>query len=313
MVLLGLGTRGLAATNDPAFCASCHIIEPFYRSWQGTVHARQAVQCVDCHFRPGLSGRIQGETYAVLKLAQFAVGAYDRPTAAVLVTNQNCLRCHKEVVAQAITLPGALSFAHQTHLTKAKMECRNCHPAIGHPGAVTQPVVTQPPRIARDVCLRCHEGQTAPVVFGAATTSGVGHPAPPFLDTGEWRQSHWRAAGQPMTIRGLPFQIAPETCARCHGEPELADNCKDCHKPLTADYRPEVQPCLRCHQQTMTTTLTFDGVPYVHDKHLRQSDLVCQDCHKQITHQAICETCHDGVQSPAIFAGDYGEGNSGTP
>jgi len=303
IVVLGLGARGVALSNDPSFCGNCHIIEPFYRSWQDASHARRGVQCVDCHFRPGLAGRIQGETYAALKLAQFAIGAYDQPTGAMLVTNQNCLRCHSDMLSRQIPLPGGLSFAHETHVKKAHAECRLCHLAIGHPGAVTQPIVTQPPRIARDVCLRCHDGKAAPVVFGAAVPSGVVHPAPPLLDTGEWRQTHWRAVGRPMMVHGQPFQIVPEACAKCHGNPEEAAECRPCHKPPASDYKAEVKPCLKCHQETMTKTLTFEGVPYMHVHHLLQTNLVCSDCHRQITHQLICEKCHDGEQAPDIFGG----------
>lgn len=153
--------RGLKLTNEPTFCAKCHIIEPFYHSWQDSLHARQDVECVDCHFRPGVTGLIQGKLYAALKLTQFTIGAYHRPVAAESVTNQNCLCCHENILTREIALAGGLSFAHEAHITEQQAECRGCHPAIGHPGAVYQPVVTQPPRISRDICLLCHDGRAA--------------------------------------------------------------------------------------------------------------------------------------------------------
>jgi len=301
ILVVALTGRTLNATTEPSFCGSCHIIEPFYHSWQLARHASVGVECVHCHFRPGILGRIQGEAYAALKLAQYAIGAYDQPTGARLVYNQNCLTCHQEVLSKGLTVPGGLIFYHEEHVDAAQAECRQCHTAIGHPGAVAAAIVTQPPHIDRQACLRCHDGQRAPDVFGTPISSGVVHPGEPKIDTGLWKQIHWRAAREPVSIGGRPTEIDTATCARCHGQPTEAPACQSCHRPAKTAYAAEVEPCLDCHRDTMTRELDLDGIPYVHQKHLLHTDATCQTCHVHITHQEICADCHNGDTAPAIF------------
>jgi hypothetical protein len=259
------------------------------------------VECLACHFEPGVVGAIRGEAYAGLKLIQFFIGAYEAPTGAELVRNVNCLRCHEEVLTKKIDLAGGLAFYHEKHVDRAKAECRQCHTAIGHPGAVATAIVTEPPRINKDVCLRCHDGRGAPVVFGAATPSSKTHPAEPRVDTGIWKQTHWQAAVGTATIAGKPFKIDPAACAACHGQPTEAAACRSCHLSADVGYAPQTQNCLRCHGPTMAQKLELDSVPFYHDKHLLRVRLVCQDCHRQVTHQQICANCHDGQRAPAIF------------
>ena len=41
-------------TSRPEFCNSCHIMEPYYKSWQESSHKN--VSCIECHFPPGIGG-----------------------------------------------------------------------------------------------------------------------------------------------------------------------------------------------------------------------------------------------------------------
>ncbi|MFQ6057311.1 MAG: NapC/NirT family cytochrome c [Anaerolineae bacterium] len=301
LFLLSLG-RVMDYTNTPGFCRRCHIIEPFYQGWAEAEHAQRGVVCIHCHFKPGVTGYLQGKAYAAIKLAEFALGAYNTPRGARLVTNQNCLRCHEEILTQEIALAGGLAFYHEQHVDRAKAECRQCHPAIGHPGAVAQAIVTQPPRIAKDACLGCHDGQRAPVVFGSATPSGKIHPGEPKVDTGLWKQTHWQAAIGPISIEGQPFEIDEAVCIGCHGDPTQVSSCQGCHTLPATTYPPGVRSCLRCHQEAIGQRLEVEGMPYYHERHLLYTDLICQDCHVKITHQEICVNCHNGQRAPAIFS-----------
>ena len=42
-------------TSRPQFCNSCHIMEPYYASWQQSSH--KDVSCIECHFPPGSAAR----------------------------------------------------------------------------------------------------------------------------------------------------------------------------------------------------------------------------------------------------------------
>ncbi len=52
MVAAGL----LKASENPSFCKTCHIIRPFYESWNEGIyldhkHALENIECLDCHHR----------------------------------------------------------------------------------------------------------------------------------------------------------------------------------------------------------------------------------------------------------------------
>jgi|GEM_PF-2372319 len=305
VVIVLLALAGRVVTNEittPGFCRRCHLIEPFYMSWQIGQHAQRSVVCVDCHFESGWMGQLRGEAYAAIKLGQFMVGAVREPTAARFVVNENCLRCHQDILQTQIKLPGELAFSHEQHVDQNQAKCAQCHPAIGHPGAVTQAIVGQPARYNRDLCLRCHDGRRGPTIFGAITRSGKLHPGEPMIDTGLWKQTHWRAKSGLTTDAGPNFKFESAECIRCHGVPRENQECQGCHTPIAQTLPGSTQPCLKCHLQIMTTKLLVEGLPYSHQTHLLATTATCHDCHQRITHDQICSDCHNGVRAPDIFS-----------
>ena len=48
-------------TSRSEFCNSCHIMEPYYVSWQESSHAN--VACIKCHFAPGFGRRCEGRCW----------------------------------------------------------------------------------------------------------------------------------------------------------------------------------------------------------------------------------------------------------
>ena len=56
LVLFGLFSGGsygaYTYSMSPTFCYSCHLMEPYYESWQRSSHSE--VTCVQCHFEPGI-------------------------------------------------------------------------------------------------------------------------------------------------------------------------------------------------------------------------------------------------------------------
>ena len=39
-------------STSPYFCASCHIMKPYYESWSTSTH--RDVACIKCHIAPGI-------------------------------------------------------------------------------------------------------------------------------------------------------------------------------------------------------------------------------------------------------------------
>lgn len=63
-VIIGTGVAAglLKASENPSFCASCHIVEPYYLSWNDSPlldhkHAEENITCQECHERSILKKR----------------------------------------------------------------------------------------------------------------------------------------------------------------------------------------------------------------------------------------------------------------
>ena len=66
-------------TSRPVFCSSCHIMEPYYKSWQESHH--KDVACVECHFPPGVGGKVRGKMLGLVQLLKYVTAsAGPRPT-----------------------------------------------------------------------------------------------------------------------------------------------------------------------------------------------------------------------------------------
>ena len=56
-------------TSRPQFCNSCHIMEPYYASWQQSSH--KDVSCIECHFPPGIGGEVRGKMLGLVQVAKY--------------------------------------------------------------------------------------------------------------------------------------------------------------------------------------------------------------------------------------------------
>ncbi len=47
----------MQASSTPRFCGSCHIMKPYYLSWQQSRHNR--IACIECHISPGIGAELR--------------------------------------------------------------------------------------------------------------------------------------------------------------------------------------------------------------------------------------------------------------
>ncbi|HAA09957.1 MAG: cytochrome c3 [Syntrophomonadaceae bacterium] len=95
-VIIGAGTAGalLKASENPSFCATCHLVEPYYVSWSEGVlldhqHAVEDVTCQECHTRSIPEKAMEG--------LNFITGNYTLPLeGSQQGDRQFCLECHSE-------------------------------------------------------------------------------------------------------------------------------------------------------------------------------------------------------------------------
>jgi Nitrate/TMAO reductases, membrane-bound tetraheme cytochrome c subunit len=125
----GAGIGLVKASDSPAFCTACHIMQPYYQSWQSSdllanKHAAAGVTCHQCHES---SISIQAE-----EGLKFVTGDYKTPLdKREFGTREFCLKCHSDSggattfeEAQTKTNFGE-SNPHDSH--NGEQDCNLCH------------------------------------------------------------------------------------------------------------------------------------------------------------------------------------------
>src|SRR5680860_495031 len=145
-------------TSEPGFCASCHSIEPYEASWEGSTHEAVGVTCIDCHFDTGALGYIEGKVYSFMKLTQWVVGEEEeKPEAAA--DPSFCNNCHTGDFAPILF--AEVEPAGREHPGAPKIDVnvwRNIHWRMADGPAV---IDGQPyDEIEKDTCLACHDEPT---------------------------------------------------------------------------------------------------------------------------------------------------------
>ncbi len=110
-------------TNDPAACANCHVMQPYYDAWRKSSHHAVAV-CNDCHTPADFFGKYATKTSnGWHHSVAFTSGDFHEPIRARTVNREiaeaNCRRCH---AGMAAAVDG-----HGEHLS-----CVRCHDSVGH-------------------------------------------------------------------------------------------------------------------------------------------------------------------------------------
>jgi len=151
VVLVG-GVGGVAFWQyheQPEFCATCHIMQPYLDSWQASelganYHGQYEVECLDCHV-PTLEQQVH-------ELVVYVQGDYEIPLRELKYPMEECLQCHEhgsyeqlvEITAHFESSAGANP--HDSHY--GELECRLCHKMH---------------KESEDYCAQCHAwGWTVP-------------------------------------------------------------------------------------------------------------------------------------------------------
>ncbi|MEI8196829.1 MAG: NapC/NirT family cytochrome c, partial [Phycisphaerae bacterium] len=164
ILLLGMvGMAGFAEYSmQPAFCNSCHIMEPYYQAWHQSTHKN--VPCVDCHFLPGFQNTMYGKFQASSQAVKYVTGTYgSKPHAEI--HDESCLRsgCHEKRLLEGkvnwtIPIQGdnpsktvTIHFDHTPHLQQERrgkqLRCVSCHSQIVQGRHIV---------VTTDTCFLCH-------------------------------------------------------------------------------------------------------------------------------------------------------------
>jgi nitrate/TMAO reductase-like tetraheme cytochrome c subunit len=325
-LVLGFGLVAMVfmvqVSSTPDFCGTCHIMKPYYASWQQSKHNQ--IACVECHIAPGLTSEIRKKFEAVSMVAKYFTGTYGtNPWAEV--DDAACLRCHERRLLEGKEVFHGVVFDHRPHLTETRrglhLRCTSCHSQIvqGSHIAVTSSTCAlchfkgQKPNESTGRCLHCHE-----IPERVVTTAGVAfdHSQVKRLDM-DCRSCH---AG---VVRG-EGNVPRERCLTCHNQPSrLAEygNRDLLHRMHVTEHKVD---CMNCHLQiehgrapppaAVVASAPDAGASGETDD--RSEPVAAADPHAAATAGAsACQACHGSGHTPQqdLYSGIGGRGVPRTP
>jgi predicted CXXCH cytochrome family protein len=278
LVVLALMTSGAAQyTSRSEFCVSCHIMEPYYVSWQESSH--HDVACIKCHFPPGAGEKVRGKMQGLVQLLKY-VTATAAPRLVAEIPDESCLRCHDtRLLAGRVEFHG-IPFDHVPHLTQdrrgKKLRCTSCHSQIVQGAHMT---------VTTSTCFLCHF-KDGHLNEGLGTCTRC-HSIP---------DKQFDLGGGVMFTHELVY--------------ERGADCADCHSDLVRG-NGAVPPerCTVCHNR-QDDLRRIDDHEFLHQMHVTDHKIDCLDCHLEIQHSldphriesavANCQSCHPNEHGEQI-------------
>lgn len=297
LVMIPLGWGFLEWTTRAEFCSSCHIMEPYVKSWAQSSHSK--VPCVDCHYEPGILETATGKFKAINQVVKYVTGTEGtKPWAEV--SDNSCLRsgCHSTRVLQGQVNyqigRTSIAFDHGPHLLEMrlskKLRCTSCHSQIVQGEHLTVTATT---------CLLCHfKGAEEDPKLAKCTTCHV--PPKEAIKLGD--------AGSFLHAEYLARGVA----------------CDSCHANVTQGTG-EVpkRRCGSCHAVQEHLERIGDR-EFMHKKHVTEHKVDCLECHTEMTHRlrdrqapagGTCAECHASGhgKAEAFYRGVGGRTAADTP
>jgi len=271
-------------TSRPAFCNTCHIMEPYYRSWQTSSHSH--VPCLKCHYPPGIKYKIQAKIAGLSQLVQYVTHTYGtKPWAEI--DDAACLRegCHTtQLLEGPINFREGIFFNHKAHLQDLrrgkKLRCTSCHSQI---------VQGQHLTVTPTACFLCH--------FKNLHENEK---------MSECRECH--------NVEKIPTARFDHSFITKQNVP-----CRQCHGPMyTGTGDVPKQHCFSCHAEQARLD-KYGDIDFVHNMHVTRNKVECTECHLEIQHKTQkvsisedlpCQACHIDTHSKQkqLFLGFGGAG-----
>lgn len=296
VVLLG-SVAFIEYSTSPSFCASCHIMKPYYDMWKNSQH--KEVACVDCHYPPGFRKELKGKFQAMSQVAKFLTGTYStKPYAEI--EDASCLRsgCHStRLLRGKVLFKRGIIFDHTPHLTQMrggiKLRCTSCHSQIVQGSHIS---------VTETTCFICHFNglEKDPTLWDKQARCTICHEIPSDdIEFESLTYNHQDFAGKGVpcqkchleVIRG-EGEVPKEFCVTCHGEPERLEK--------------------------------YNDFPFLHQKHVTDKKVECTRCHTEIHHKVkttvkpldySCNICHENKHTgqKELYMGISGKGVENMP
>lgn len=296
VVLIGaVGAVGLWKYHeDPQFCATCHIMDPYLESWQASdygayAHAVEDVTCLDCHV-PTVEQQVN-------ELVVYMQGDFAVPLEELEVSEEFCFGCHEPnehtSYEEVIQLTAGLELnPHDSHL--GELECDLCHKMHG---------------ASEDYCAQCH----GPVATGPGWTTEVTTTA----EVDVWAPDMDCAVCHVMDPY---FESLQDTSLSAYAHAQEGLECLDCHEVdavkqvheeavagrAVTGRTVDMQFCFDCHvanEHTSYAQVIERTAGYMID----DQNINPHDAHpgSEVVGQLECRYCHQMHEESPLITGCY--------
>jgi cytochrome c-type protein NapC len=298
IVVLFIFLVGVSASDssNPESCANCHVIEPYYNTWQNSPHAN--VSCDKCHVEPG-TGFVAVKVQRLGEWLAYRSGNVELPIQGTKeISNEACLQCHSNnrVISPSKDIRSGFHADHLGYGTS----CVDCHYEVAHTGISQLPAFSPENTeqmeqfknvsykdfsLTKTSCLECHDGERVTYnceVCHSETTIPENH----FKNDFGYRHGPY-----------VREDIAD--CMRCHtgfGKKRDVPGNSIAEKTRNAKF------CIDCHEGVRPVTHdAFWSVGHkIPGKASQEGCLVCHDWNKpaeglRAANVISCATCHEAV------------------
>ncbi len=290
VVIVVFMTAGAAEyTSRSQFCSSCHIMEPYYESWEHSSH--HDVACIKCHFPPGAAEKVRGKMLGLVQLLKYVTKTAS-PRLSAEIPDESCLRCHDtRLLAGRVSFHG-IPFDHRPHLSEVRrgmhLRCTSCHGQI-----VQGPHMT----VTMSTCFLCHF-KDGVLNQGLGTCTRC-HSIP---------ETTFDLGGGVKFTHELAYKRGVD-CALCHSD------------VVRGNGEVPKERCAVCHNRPNDLKRINDPV-FLHQKHVSEHKIDCLDCHLAIQHSfeahkleqaaSDCQSCHSNQHMDQVLM-LQGEGGKSLP
>ncbi len=279
-------------TSRPAFCPTCHYMETFYQSWRTSAHNK--IDCVECHFEPGISGTVRGKLNGLVQIVNYVSLSYKKRKPWAEIPDNTCARsgCHeKQALQDTLYNFKGVMFSHKNHLSELKrgktLKCTSCHSQIVQGTHI---------EVTEQTCFGCH------------------------FKKSDDPEHNTRKLTLCTNCHKWENKSKDEMASYRYNHTMVVENkieCQSCHnKVVSGNGEVGKERCFQCHFENDRLE-KYNNTEFLHTTHISKHSMKCSVCHSPIEHKiqkiepnspADCQSCHTDAHTYQVnlYSGEGG-------
>jgi nitrate/TMAO reductase-like tetraheme cytochrome c subunit len=275
-------------TSHSNFCASCHYMKPYFKSWETSSH--KDVECSVCHYPPGggIRSKLRIKIEGLVMVGRYWTKLYVKSKPWAEIRDESCLRtgCHEKRLLEGVVQFNKVAFDHKIHFEDLKrgkqLQCTSCHSQIVQGEHIT---------VTESTCFICHFKKSEH--YPRIDDCNHCHTKDTLVGSRSTRFNHT-----------LVFDNG-FSCDKCHSN------------TIFGDGEVPKENCYKCHAERERLA-KYNDTDLMHTTHIYENKIECNQCHREIQHKIVkdieaiadCTACHtDSHKAQKIlYTGEGGKG-----